>query len=95
MLGPTPALHDFLKRLANLANVDVTIISGRSRDDIQVWLGAYPFCLIAEHGASRRQPGSQVWEQLDCTVNYAWKEDLLNILRRLIKTFALVEYQCK
>lgn len=57
---PTPALHDFLKRLIDLVNVDVAIISGRSRDDIQVWLGAYPFRLIAEHGASRRQPGSQV-----------------------------------
>ena len=79
---PTPALHDFLKRLTDLANVDVTIISGRSRDDIQVLLGVYPFRLIAEHGASRRHPGSQEWEQLDRTVNYAWKEELLNILRR-------------
>jgi len=78
---PTPALHDFLQRVAKLTKVDVTIISGRSRDDIQAWLGAYPFRLIAEHGARRRQPGSQVWEQLDCTVNYAWKEELLNILR--------------
>jgi trehalose 6-phosphate synthase/phosphatase len=78
---PTPALHDFLKRLAETMNVDVTIISGRSRDDIQAWLGGYPFRLLAEHGARRRQPGSQVWEQLDCTVNYAWKEELLNILR--------------
>jgi trehalose 6-phosphate synthase/phosphatase len=78
---PTPALHDFLKRLTDLANVDVTIISGRSRDDIQVWLGVYPFRLIAEYGASRRHPGSQEWEQLDRTVNYAWKEELLNILR--------------
>ena len=65
----------------DLANIDVTIISGRSRDDIQVWLGVYPFRLIAEHVASRRHPGSQEWEQLDGTVNYAWKEELLNILR--------------
>jgi len=78
---PTPALDDFLKRLAALTNVDTTIISGRSRDNIQAWLGAHPFRLIAEHGASRRQPGSQVWEQLDGTVNYAWKEELLTILR--------------
>jgi trehalose 6-phosphate synthase/phosphatase len=78
---PTPALDEFLKRLAALANVDTTIISGRSRDNIQAWLGAHPFRLIAEHGASRRQPRSQVWEQLDGTVNYAWKEELLTILR--------------
>ena len=57
------------------------IISGRSRDTIQAWLGAYPFRLIAEHGASRRQPDSQEWEQLDSAVNYAWKEELLSILR--------------
>jgi trehalose 6-phosphate synthase/phosphatase len=78
---PTPPVHDLLKRLSNLSNVDVTVVSGRSRDDLQAWFGAYPFRLIAEHGASRRQPGALVWEQLDRTVNYAWKKELLNILR--------------
>jgi trehalose 6-phosphate synthase/phosphatase len=78
---PTPALHDFLKRLTELMNVDTTIITGRSRDSIEAWLGDYPLRLVAEHGASRRQPGSQEWEQLDAAVNYAWKEELLNILR--------------
>ena len=78
---PTPPVHDLLKRLSDLSNVDVTVVSGRSRDDLQAWFGAYPFRLIAEHGASRRQPGALVWEQLDRTVNYAWKKELLNILR--------------
>jgi trehalose 6-phosphate synthase/phosphatase len=78
---PTPALHDFLKRLTEPMNVDMTIITGRSRDNIEAWLGNYPFRLVAEHGASRRQPGSQEWQQLDAAVNYAWKEELLNILR--------------
>ena len=56
-------------------------ISGRSRDDLEAWFGIYPFRLIAEHGASRRQPGALIWEELDRTVNYAWKKELLNILR--------------
>ena len=78
---PTPPVCDLLKRLSNLPNVDVTIISGRSRDDLEAWFGTYPFRLIAEHGASRRQPGALIWEELDRTVNYAWKKELLNILR--------------
>src|SRR6202008_2350674 len=76
---PNPALDDFLKGSAALPKGDASIISGRSRDNIQAWLGAHPFRLIAEHGPSRRQPGSQVWEQLDGTGNYAWKEELLTI----------------
>jgi len=78
---PTPPVCDLLKRLSDLPNVDVTIISGRSRNDLEAWFGTFPFRLIAEHGASRRQPGALIWEELDRTVNYAWKKELLNILR--------------
>jgi trehalose 6-phosphate synthase/phosphatase len=56
-------------------------ISGRSQEDMEVFLGGHPFRLIAEHGASLRGPGKKEWERLDRNVNYAWKEELLTILR--------------
>jgi trehalose 6-phosphate synthase/phosphatase len=61
--------------------VDVTVISGRSQEDMEAFLGGQPFRLIAEHGASFRGPGKKEWERLDRNVNYAWKEELLAILR--------------
>jgi trehalose 6-phosphate synthase/phosphatase len=78
---PTAAVQSLFQQLAAQSNLDVAIISGRSEDDLQAWFGAYPFRLIAEHGASVRSPNGQEWERLDRTVNYAWKEELLPILR--------------
>ena len=78
---PTPPLRALLDRLRNQSNFSVTIISGRTQEDLASWLGAYPFGLIAEHGASVRRPGRSIWEQLDHNVNYDWKPELLAILR--------------
>ena len=78
---PTPPLRALLDRLRNQSNFSVTIISGRTQEDLESWLGAYPFGLIAEHGASVRRPGRSIWEQLDHNVNYDWKPELLAILR--------------
>ncbi|HEY0791598.1 MAG TPA: bifunctional alpha,alpha-trehalose-phosphate synthase (UDP-forming)/trehalose-phosphatase [Chthoniobacterales bacterium] len=78
---PTAAVTELLERLANLPLVNLTVISGRARDDLEAWLGGLGCRLIAEHGASLRQPGTQAWEELDRDVNYEWKEALLPILR--------------
>src|SRR3984957_16083124 len=78
---PHADIEALLHRLSQQANVDVTIISGRSQEDLEEFLGSYPFRLIAEHGASRRQPRKKEWERLDRNINYAWKEELLTILR--------------
>jgi trehalose 6-phosphate synthase/phosphatase len=78
---PNPPLEGLLSRLSRQSNVDVTILSGRSQEDLQAFVGRYPFRLIAEHGATWRAPGKQQWKRLDNNVNYAWKEKLLPILR--------------
>lgn len=78
--GPTPAVEALLRKLQDRANVDVTLISGRQQADLEKWFGAYPFNLIAEHGASVRRHDQKEWEQLDRTVSYAWKAELLPIL---------------
>jgi trehalose 6-phosphate synthase/phosphatase len=78
---PTAGIETLLHRLGQQPNVDVTVISGRSQEDMEAFLGAYPFRLIAEHGASLRGPGEKEWERLDRNINYAWKEELLAILR--------------
>jgi trehalose 6-phosphate synthase/phosphatase len=78
---PNVALEGLLNRLSQLPNVDVTILSGRSQEDLEAFLGVYPIRLIAEHGATWRSPGKKDWERRDQNLNYAWKESLLPILR--------------
>jgi trehalose 6-phosphate synthase/phosphatase len=78
---PNPAVETLLHLLGQQPNLEVTVISGRSQDDLEAFLGSYPFQLIAEHGASLRRPGKKEWERLDRDISYAWKEDLLPILR--------------
>jgi trehalose 6-phosphate synthase/phosphatase len=78
---PNPAIKNLLHRLGQQPNLDVTVISGRSQEDLEGFLGGYPFRLIAEHGACVREPGQKEWERLDRDISYAWKEELLAILR--------------
>ena len=78
---PNADIETLLHRLGQQQNVDVTIISGRSREDLEAFLGGHPFRLIAEHGATVRSPGKKEWERFDRNVDYAWKEELLAILR--------------
>jgi trehalose 6-phosphate synthase/phosphatase len=78
---PNASIEALLDRLGQQQNVDVTIISGRSQEDLEAFLGGHRFRLIAEHGASLRGPGKKEWERLDRNINYAWKEELLAIIR--------------
>jgi trehalose 6-phosphate synthase/phosphatase len=78
---PNAGIQTLLHRLGQQPNVDVTVISGRSQEDLEAFLGGHRFRLIAEHGASLRAPGKKEWVRLDHDINYAWKEELLVILR--------------
>jgi trehalose 6-phosphate synthase/phosphatase len=79
---PNHAVRALLDHLVARANLDVTIISGRTPRDLESFLGSYPFGLIAEHGAFLRHPRATDWEQLDRNTSYAWKEPLLRVLRQ-------------
>jgi trehalose 6-phosphate synthase/phosphatase len=78
---PNEGVQKLLEALSDRPGLDVTLISGRTSDDLEAWLGEYPFALIAEHGAAVRRSGTRQWERLDNGVSYAWKEDMLKILR--------------
>jgi len=79
---PNAAVRAVLDALARRKqDVDVTIISGRTPQDLESFLRGYDFGLIAEHGAVVRRPGHPEWERADTNVSYAWKGDILNVLR--------------
>jgi trehalose 6-phosphate synthase/phosphatase len=78
---PTPEVRAVLDRCAELANVDVTIISGRTPEDLAGFVGGYAkFGLIAEHGAAVRRSGSVEWERIDGGAVYPWKAPIRRVL---------------
>jgi trehalose 6-phosphate synthase/phosphatase len=80
--GPNEQVRQILDLLRAHKGVAVTIISGRTPDDLESFLGDYSeFALVAEHGAALRRPRSREWEQLDRNVSYRWKEEVGRILR--------------
>jgi trehalose 6-phosphate synthase/phosphatase len=82
--GPTPELTTLLDRLHALPNVDVTLVSGRTPEDLERFAGGYErFGLVAEHGAASRRPGGGAWERADEPGGgtYPWKEPVRRVLR--------------
>ncbi len=60
---PAPALLALLEELAALIGVRLAVVSGRPKEDMERFFGAYPaMMLVAEHGAWRRQEGT--WQAL-------------------------------
>lgn len=79
---PTAEIRELLEHLRTLApQVETTIISGRTPEDLLGWFAGDEFALIAEHGASVRRAGAQDWERWDSNVSYSWKEDVRRVLR--------------
>ena len=79
--APTPAVRAVLDALAREGRADVTIISGRTQQDLEAFVGGYPFGLIAEHGATVRRPRSREWEHLDRGLSYPWLAEAREVLR--------------
>ncbi len=80
---PNSAVVGLLERLRNRNNVEVIIISGRTPADLESYMAPFPeFGLIAEHGASFRRPRFNEWEELSRNVSYAWKDEVMKILKQ-------------
>ena len=77
---PTPAVIGLLDALALEGRIDVTIISGRTCEDLESFLAGYPFGLVAEHGASFRRPRSADWESVEGNAGHGWKDRVRDIL---------------
>ncbi|MFK7733580.1 MAG: bifunctional alpha,alpha-trehalose-phosphate synthase (UDP-forming)/trehalose-phosphatase [Pseudomonadales bacterium] len=75
---PTEELHALLQQL-NSSPIDVYIISGRSGETLQEWLGDYDFTLIAEHGNRYLTPDADQWVSLNPDNDFSWKEAVLEV----------------
>ncbi|MFN7105978.1 MAG: trehalose-phosphatase, partial [Pyrobaculum sp.] len=76
---PDQDLLNLLERLAALSTV--AVVSGRTREFLDAWLGKLPICLVAEHGAYVKEGGE--WRQL-FPFDTSWKTAVRKIMEEFI-----------
>jgi len=78
---PDPKLIELLGRLAARPNTRVHVVSGRTRETLESWLGNLPIGLHAEHGLwSRAEPGKP-WAAIR-EISSGWKRKVRPILEQ-------------
>ncbi len=78
---PSKATLNLLDKLAKTVKGGVLVISGRSRQDLDEWLGNVPVTLAAEHGALIRSGDSKTWRKIvDAPSN--WKKFIRPALQK-------------
>jgi trehalose 6-phosphate synthase/phosphatase len=77
---PDAGLLALLRALAERPDTEVHIVSGRSREALEQWMGTLPVWLHAEHGFWSRPHGARDWVPA-AEVGGSWREPVLHILR--------------
>lgn len=78
---PDGDLRGLLNALANRPGASVHVLSGRTRETLERWLGDLPIGLHAEHGFWSRTSPSGEWESLGRQA-LEWKQQVLPILEQ-------------
>lgn len=78
---PPKQVLDLLGKLQADPRNDVVVVSGRTPDDLETWLGHLPINLVAEHGASIRKVGYSTWKTTT-QKETQWKRVLTPLLRK-------------
>ncbi len=58
---PDPELLALLGRLAGIGKLELRLVSGRSRENLEAWFGHLPLRLHAEHGLWRKDGPGAAW----------------------------------
>lgn len=69
---PSDELKELLGSLTRRATV--VIVSGRSRTDLESWLGDLPVSLVAEHGIATKQAGHKQWRTTPYEAPRGWQK---------------------
>ncbi|MCB1316168.1 MAG: trehalose-phosphatase, partial [Leptospiraceae bacterium] len=78
---PDAELLDIMDTLANRLDVDVTVVTGRSREDISDWLGHLPIGFSCEHGLWIKWHNESEWHKmLPADQNLNWWEIVQDLM---------------
>ena len=84
--APPPELLELLAQLAADPANTVAVVSGRSRHDLENWLGhVRGLWLAAEHGAVIRSPVTMQWELYRTNYSDEWKEQVSQVLEQFVE----------
>jgi trehalose 6-phosphate synthase/phosphatase len=75
---PTSSLFQLLEKLSAYPGNELVIISGRSRENLEEWLGTLPITLVAEHGSFIKKPGGR-WTRKHHTT-LGWKKSIREMM---------------
>jgi trehalose 6-phosphate synthase/phosphatase len=78
--APSAELLALLADLSSLPGVEVAIISGRSADNLQRWLGHLPLHLIGEHGYHVRYKGAAVFTTTLKNADLSWQQEARELM---------------
>lgn len=80
---PDEEIKQLFYRLASVSqkHMDVFLVSGRKKEDMDQWFAPYGFNLIAEHGYFFKMHGSQQWQVFDENADLSWMDRLVEILQ--------------
>jgi trehalose 6-phosphate synthase/phosphatase len=81
LAAPTPEIRQLLLALAALPRTSVHVVSGRTRESLESWLGDLPVHLCAEHGYLVRPAGGEWGSPLE--VDLSWLPRVERLFRRV------------
>ncbi|MDR9401365.1 MAG: bifunctional alpha,alpha-trehalose-phosphate synthase (UDP-forming)/trehalose-phosphatase [Psychroflexus sp.] len=80
--APDDALKKLLDSLQEIKNLDIGIVSGRSKDDLNKWFGDKSYHLISDHGVWVKM-ADQDWEMTE-HLNTDWISDIHPVLETFV-----------
>ncbi len=84
LAAPDQEIRRQLQDLAAEPRNIVVIVSGRSAETLQNWLGGVGAHLVAEHGGRTRGPDASAWVAAEAEIPEGWKEDVRPLLQLFV-----------
>ncbi|MBI9093220.1 MAG: bifunctional alpha,alpha-trehalose-phosphate synthase (UDP-forming)/trehalose-phosphatase [Desulfobacterium sp.] len=77
--APDEEITTLFHSLSSLAHLDIYLISGRKKEDMEQWFSPFRFHLIAEHGYFIKKYNNADWEQMGTEGEMGWKQSVMDI----------------
>jgi trehalose 6-phosphate synthase/phosphatase len=78
---PDDEIKALFARLEAKKNLDVYIISGRKKEDMDRWFSRYDFNLIAEHSYYYKHRNADNWIVFDTQADLWWKDRIIDVFQ--------------